>query len=109
MAELFRRYPEVHDIAPASRSDFIFPRLFGTIKAPAMLADLAPVARGWSPDLVVSDTAEFAGRLIAAKLGIPAVSHAFCGLLPEPRVAATGAAVERLWKEAASTRGPTPH
>ena len=100
MAELFRRYPEVHDVAPASRSDFMFPRLFGTIKAPAMFADLAPVAREWSPDLVVSDTAEFAGPLIAATLGIPAVSHAFGGLLPEPRVSATAEAVEALWKEA---------
>ena len=97
MSEFYRRFPEVHELPPPARSDFMFPRLFGTVRAASMLADLEPAAAAWSPDLVVSDAAEFAGPLVAARLGIPAVSHAFGALLPEPRVAAAGRAVESLW------------
>ena len=99
MAEFYQRFPEVHDVAPPARPDFTFPRLFGTIRAASMLADLVPVARTWQPDLVVSDTAEFAGPVAAALLGVPFVSHSFGGLLPEPRVAAAGDAVAALWTE----------
>jgi UDP:flavonoid glycosyltransferase YjiC (YdhE family) len=99
MGELFERFPEIHDVPPPARSDFMFPRLFGMIRAASMLTDLMPVARAWAPDLVVSDTAEFAGPIVAATLGVPSVSHAFGGLLPEPRMAAAGEAVETLWKE----------
>ena len=97
MSGFYERFPEVHELPPQDRSDFMFPRLFGTIRAASMLADLAPVAEEWSPDLVVSDAAEFAGPLVAAGLGIGGVSHAFGALLPEPRVAAAGKEVEPLW------------
>lgn len=99
MAEFFQQFPEVHDVPPPSKSDFMFPRLFGTIRAASMLSDLAPVARAWAPDLIVSDAAEFAGPIVAAMLDIASVSHAFGGLLPEPRVAAAGDTVAALWKE----------
>jgi len=97
MSQFYERFPEVHDLPPPQRSDFMFPRLFGTVRAASMLADLTPVAAEFSPDLVVSDAAELAGPPVAAALGIPAVSHGFGALLPEPRVAAGGKAVEPLW------------
>ena len=99
MAEFYRRFPEVHELPPPARSDFMFPRLFGTIRAAALLTDLAPVARAWTPDLVVNDAAEFAGPIFAATLSIASVSHAFGGLLPEPRVAAAGEAAASLWTD----------
>lgn len=46
MAEFYRRFPEVHELPPPARSDFMFPRLFGTIRAAALLTDLAPVCVG---------------------------------------------------------------
>jgi UDP:flavonoid glycosyltransferase YjiC (YdhE family) len=99
MAEFSRRFPEVADLPPPARSDFMFPRLFGTIRTASMLTDLEPVAQEWRPDLIVSDVAEFAGHIVAASLGVASVSHAFGGLLPEPRVAAAGEAVASLWTE----------
>lgn len=39
----------------------MFHRLFGAVRAAPMLADLAPVARDWRPDVVVHDAAELAG------------------------------------------------
>jgi UDP:flavonoid glycosyltransferase YjiC (YdhE family) len=99
MAEFYRRFPEVKSVPPPQRSDFMFPRLFGLVRFAPMLADLARVAKTWSPALVVCDAGEFAGHLQAAALGVPSVTHSFGALLPEPRVAATAAAVAPLWIE----------
>ena len=99
MAEFYRRFPEVKSVPPPQRSDFMFPRLFGLVRFAPMLADLARVAKSWSPELVVCDAGEFAGHLQAATLGVPSVAHSFGALLPEPRVAATAAAVAPMWIE----------
>jgi UDP:flavonoid glycosyltransferase YjiC (YdhE family) len=97
MGALFARFPEVHEIPGPQKSDFMFPRLFGTIRAASMLADLTPIAAEWAPDLVVNDAAEFAGPVAAAQQGVASVSHSFGGLLPEPRVGSAGDAVAELW------------
>jgi UDP:flavonoid glycosyltransferase YjiC (YdhE family) len=97
MATFHERYPEVADVPPPERSDFMFPRLFGVVRAEQMLADLLPVARSFAPDLLVCDTAEFAGPIAAAVVSAPNVTHSFGATLPPPRVAATSEAVEPLW------------
>ena len=76
----------------------MFGKLFGAIMAPAMLADMVPVALEWRPDLVVTDAAEFAGHIVAAELGVPSVTKGFGVLLPERRVAAAGDEVAPLWR-----------
>jgi UDP:flavonoid glycosyltransferase YjiC (YdhE family) len=98
MARFYDQYPEVQSVPPPERSDFMFPRLFGSVRAPAMLTDLMPLARTWSPELVVCDAAEFAGPIAAATLAIPNVTLGFGALLPEPRVASTGAIAAPLWE-----------
>ena len=97
MSTFYERYPEVNEVPPPERSDFMFPRLFGAVRAEAMLADLVPVARDYSPDLLVCDAAEFAGPIAAAVVSAPNITLSFGGTLPAPRVAATGVAVEPLW------------
>jgi UDP:flavonoid glycosyltransferase YjiC (YdhE family) len=97
-AELDRRFPEVRALPPADRPDFMFPKVFGTIRTGPMLADLLPTARAWAPSLVVNDQAELAGPIAAAVLGVPNVTHAFGSLLPPRRVAAAGEAVAPLWE-----------
>ena len=97
MARFHDRYPEVSEVPPPERSDFMFPRLFGTVRAEQMLADLVPVARAYSPDLLACDAAEFAGPIAAAMVRAPNVTLSFGATLPAPRVAATGQAVEPLW------------
>ena len=56
MSMFYERYPEVSDVPPPERSDFMFPRLFGPVRAEAMLADLVPAARAYAPDLLVPDS-----------------------------------------------------
>ncbi|UNO40785.1 nucleotide disphospho-sugar-binding domain-containing protein [Streptomyces sp. MST-110588] len=43
--------------------------------AEAMLEDTLSLARDWRPDLVVFDPTTYAGPLVAARLGVPAVRH----------------------------------
>ncbi|RSM44871.1 DUF1205 domain-containing protein [Amycolatopsis balhimycina DSM 5908] len=52
-------------------------RVFGVFTAysEAMLADLLDYARWWRPDLVLYDPTTYAGPLVAAALGVPAVRH----------------------------------
>lgn len=97
MAEVSRRFPEIGDLAPPERPDFLFPRLFGAVRAAPMLYELLPVAERWSPDLLVCDASDFAGPLVAAVVGVPNVTHAFGTLLPPTRVAAAGEEVAGLW------------
>jgi UDP:flavonoid glycosyltransferase YjiC (YdhE family) len=50
--------------------------MFGTV-ADAMLDDLLSFARWWRADAVVYDPTAYAGRIVAAVQGIPAVRHLF--------------------------------
>jgi len=97
-ADVLRRYPELDALPPAEVPDVLFAKLFGATAAPPMLAELAPVALEWRPDLVVADAAEFAGHVVAAELGVPSVTKGFGPLLPERRVAAAGEEVAALWR-----------
>ena len=98
MSELSRQFPELQTMAPADRPEFMFPRLFGVVRAASMLTDLLPIAKAWVPELVVFDAAEFAGPIAAAALGVASVDHSFGALLPVSRVAAAGEAVAPLWR-----------
>jgi UDP:flavonoid glycosyltransferase YjiC (YdhE family) len=97
--EFNRRFPEIESLPPPERPDFMFPRLFGSVRAAPMLADVLPIARALEPAVVISDQAEFAGHLAAAAIGAPSVTHSFGGLLPRHRVEAAGHAVAPLWEQ----------
>ena len=107
MSEFTRRFPEIEQLAPQERPEFMFPRLFGAGWAGPMLSDVLPVAQRWSPTLVVSETGEFAGHIVAARRGIPSVTHSYGSLILESRVAAAGEQVAPLW--AASGLDPRPY
>jgi UDP:flavonoid glycosyltransferase YjiC (YdhE family) len=97
-AQLRAHFPEVDALAPEDIPDVGFGKLFGAIAAPAILADLAPIALEWRPDLLVADAAEFAGHIMAAELGVPSITKGFGPVLPKRRVAAAGAEVAPLWR-----------
>jgi UDP:flavonoid glycosyltransferase YjiC (YdhE family) len=98
LGEFHRRFPEAQSLAPPDRPEFMFPRLFGTVRAGPMLTGLLPIARAWKPSLLVSDQAELAGPIAAAALEVPGVTHAFGRLLPANRVAAAATEVAPLWE-----------
>jgi UDP:flavonoid glycosyltransferase YjiC (YdhE family) len=94
-----RLLAELEDVPPAGVTDAMWPKMFGAVLAPAMIADVEPVAREWSPRLVVSEPAEFAGPIAAAVIGVPSVTHSYGALTPASRVAAAADQVARLWTE----------
>lgn len=96
--ELHRRFPEIAALPAEERPDVMFPRLFGAVRAPPMLADLLPLVRRWRPSLLVSEQAELAGPVAAAAVGVPCLAHAFGSLLPAARLAAAGEQVAPLWE-----------
>jgi UDP:flavonoid glycosyltransferase YjiC (YdhE family) len=99
MAEFQRRFPEARTIAPPALPDFMFPKLFGAVRAPRMLEDATPIVRSWSPTLIVSDAAELAGPLLARMVGAANATHSFGALLPPHRVAAAAEEVGTLWRQ----------
>jgi UDP:flavonoid glycosyltransferase YjiC (YdhE family) len=97
--EVVRRFPAVAALAPRDRPQAIFGKLFGAMATPPMLAGLEPVAYDWSPDLVIADAADFAGHIVAAKLGVPSVTKGFGPLLPEVRLVSVANEVAPLWAQ----------
>ncbi len=97
-ADVRRRYPEFDALGPEELPDVMFAKLFGAVAAPAMLAELAPVALEWRPELVVADAAEFAGHIVAAELGVPGVTKGFGPIIPASWVASAGEEVADLWR-----------
>jgi UDP:flavonoid glycosyltransferase YjiC (YdhE family) len=96
--ELQQRHPELRTMPGEEIPDLVFPKMFGGICAPAMFADLLPLAKDWSPRLVVHDAAELAGPVVAAALGVPSVTKSFGALTPRHRVAAASDEVAPLWR-----------
>ncbi len=65
------------DIPPADRMPFQFPGLFAGVRAPRMVEDLEPLMESWRPDLVIHETAELAGAIVAESRGIAHAEHSF--------------------------------
>jgi len=70
------------DIPPQDRMPFQFPGLFAGIRVPRMLEDLGPIVATWRPDLLIHDTAELAGAIVAESDGIAHAEHSFGILRP---------------------------
>jgi hypothetical protein len=106
MAEFLGHYPELQELAPSDRPDFMFPRYFGAVRAAPMLADLLPIAADWAPSLVVRDASEFAGPIVAEVVGAPSVTHSFGSVLPAHRVEVAAEMVAPLWEAHGLTPRP---
>ncbi len=95
--EAERRLPGLGALPPVERAAAGFIRMFADVRAPAMLADLLPIVRGWEPSVVIHDAADFAAPIAAADSGVPNVTHAFGRLMPAAVVAEVSDAVASLW------------
>jgi UDP:flavonoid glycosyltransferase YjiC (YdhE family) len=80
------------DIPPADQMSYQQPGLFGRVRVPPMLDDLAGIIAGWRPDLIIHDSVEMAGAIAAEASGIAHAEHSFGILRP--------AAVRRLATDA---------
>jgi UDP:flavonoid glycosyltransferase YjiC (YdhE family) len=96
--QLRRRHPELLELPGDEQPDLMFGKIFGEISAPAMLADLLPLAESWHPDLLVGDAAELAAPIVSAMLGVPHVTHAFGALIPEAVARKAGEEAALVWQ-----------
>ena len=94
---LVAAYPEYLSMSTAERSRRVVVDLFVGVLTPATLADL-PRLVDWAPDIVVREEGEFAGPIVAAKVGVPWVDHGWGPMRPPEMVAAAAAALEPMWR-----------
>jgi UDP:flavonoid glycosyltransferase YjiC (YdhE family) len=96
--EFHRRFPEVESLPLPARPAFMFPRLFGGVRAAPMLRDLLPIVKEWAPSVIVHDAGEFAAPVAAAVVAIPNVTHGFGALVDRDRVAGVDEQVAPIWE-----------
>lgn len=76
----------------------LFAALFARAAGPVMQRDLAPIIDRVRPDVVLRETAELAAAPMAAARGIPLVTVAFSGVLPERARGEVVDALRPLWQ-----------
>lgn len=90
---------EAGRVAPPDRAAFVFPRMFGEMFTPPMVADLLALATQWRPDLLIHEHGELASPLVGAVLDRPSVTHAFGGAIPAALLVDAGERLASLWAE----------
>ena len=75
----------------------LFATLFARVAAPAMREDLGAIIDDVRPDVVLRETGELAAAAMATARGIPLVTVAFSGVLPEPARGEVIDALRPLW------------
>ena len=74
-----------------------FTRSFAGFEVPPRVVDLRRIVGNWRPDLLVHEMSEFAGPLVAAVEGIPAVNHSYGPLVEAHVMASAGSAAAEHW------------
>ena len=82
MARFVATTPGWAEIPPQDRMPIQFPGLFAGVRVPRMLEDLVAVVTSWRPDLLIHETTEMAGAIVAESAGITHVEHSFGILRP---------------------------
>lgn len=67
---------------PGERRPYAFAWRFGAIDAPAKVDELLVAATRWRPDLIVHESADLAGPLVAEALGVHSVHQGFGRRVP---------------------------
>jgi UDP:flavonoid glycosyltransferase YjiC (YdhE family) len=98
LAEIYPDQP-YNRLAPSEILGWYLPHLFGEVLAPAMLEDLEAAVQNWNPDVVVHETWEFAGPIIAARIGIPSVCQTLGLRIDDAILDSVTAAVAPLWEQ----------
>ncbi len=91
------RMAEIVALPPRARRAIFYSTYFGSAAAPRMRSDVEPVFDDFRPDLVVSEIGELGTAPLASSRGVPRVTVAFSGPLPDSAIETTLAALAPLW------------
>jgi UDP:flavonoid glycosyltransferase YjiC (YdhE family) len=97
---------DIMQLPMSERRGPLFAAFFARAAAPVMRRELAPIIDRVGPDVIVRETAELAAAPMAAARGIPLVTVAFSGALPERARAEVLRDLRALW-EAEGLSEPT--
>jgi UDP:flavonoid glycosyltransferase YjiC (YdhE family) len=105
LARFVATTPGWDELPDADRMRHMYPGMFGRVRVPQMLEDLAGIIAARRPDLIIHESAEMAGALAAEVAGIAHAEHSFGLLRPgEVRRLATDAVAP--YAAAAGVRNP---
>lgn len=90
---------EIMQLPMAQRRGPLFAALFARAAGPVMLRELGPIVDRIRPHVVVRETGEVAAAPIAAARGIPLVTVAFSGVIPEPAREQVIHELRPLWRD----------
>ncbi|MEP6813476.1 MAG: glycosyltransferase [Actinomycetota bacterium] len=80
------------------RRQHVYRWRWAEIDSPARLRALREAAEAWQPELLIHESAELAGPLVAASLGLPSVNHSFGRMVPRVCLEGAAASMEPLWR-----------
>jgi UDP:flavonoid glycosyltransferase YjiC (YdhE family) len=106
LAEALTRYPETSFATPEDQQQFGFERLFSEVRMDATIPDVLAHADAWNPDLVVNETADFVGPLVAAQRSAPNATVGIGLLLLDRWLGLAAAAVQDAWRACGLTPRP---
>lgn len=97
VGEALGRYPETPLGSPEEQQRFGWGRLFGDVRIRGTIGDLRSAADELAPDVVIHESAELAGPLVAAERDVPSLNVGI-GLMVRPdHLALASDAVAPLW------------
>jgi UDP:flavonoid glycosyltransferase YjiC (YdhE family) len=105
-ARSIRARAEIEALPIPERRLHAFTQLFAVIDSPARLDDLHARAAEWRPDVIVHESAELAGAVVAASLGLPSVHHSFGRMIPRAVIDRAAPAAAAMWEQAGVTPEP---
>jgi UDP:flavonoid glycosyltransferase YjiC (YdhE family) len=83
-----------------------FSARFAEIEAPGKHEELFAAARAWRADAIVHESADLAGPLVGARLGVPTIHHSFGRMIPAQALRTAAEIVGPLWSRAGLTPDP---
>lgn len=103
-AEVIRRFaarqPEIRALAIPVRRESVFRWRFAELVAPERLPGLRAAVERWQPDVVVHESADLAGALVAAERELTVIHHAVGQAVPARPLAGAAAALAATWAAA---------
>jgi Glycosyl transferases, related to UDP-glucuronosyltransferase len=91
---------EIAALPALARRRYVFSRRWALIDSPARVDDLRRHAESWQPDLLVHESAELAGPLVATALGIPSAHHSFGRMVPWAAIDEAARIAAPMWENA---------
>jgi UDP:flavonoid glycosyltransferase YjiC (YdhE family) len=91
---------EIKTLPVPERRPHAFTRRFAQLDSPARADELRARAGEWQPDLIVHESAELAGPLVAAARGIPSVHHSFGRMIPRSAIDRGAPVAAAMWERA---------